>query len=221
MEHHQQNQHKNNEFSDPNHYEPCGLIATSEISCAGIYANEIISKKELPKKYVCLSHCFRKEAGHGQHSKGLYRLHQFTKVEMFAFTEGSFEHSEAVHKEMLEIQEELYTMLGLHFRVLDMPTEELGAAAYRKFDIEAYLPSKGGFGEISSTSNCIDYQSLRLNCLYYDKNLEKKHMHTVNGTALAVPRILISILENFQTGDGKVLIPETLHPFTFGMKVIE
>ena len=221
MEHHHQGSEKPEEIADPNHYEPCGLIATSEIACAGIYANEIVSKKLLPKKYVCLSHCFRKEAGHGHNSKGLYRLHQFTKVEMFAFTEGSFEKSEALHKEMVEIQEELYTMLGLHFRVLDMPTEELGAAAYRKYDIEAYFPSKENFGEISSTSNCIDYQSLRLNCLYFDKNLEKKHMHTVNGTALAVPRILMAILENFQTEDGKVKIPEVLHPYSFGLKVIE
>jgi seryl-tRNA synthetase len=140
---------------------------------------------------------------------------------MFTFTEGSFEQSESAHTEMLQIQEELYSLLGLHYKVLDMPTEELGAAAYRKYDIETYFPSKDGFGEISSTSNCIDYQSLRLNCLYFDKNLEKKHMHTVNGTALAVPRILMAILENFQTEDGKVKIPEVLHPFTFGMKVIE
>lgn len=182
--------------------------------------NEVLPKKELPLKYLCLSHCFRREAGHGQHSKGLYRLHQFTKLEMFVFTENYLEESTKAHNELLQIQEEIYTELGLHFNVLDMPTEELGNSAYRKFDIEAYMPSKNGFGEISSTSNCTDYQSLRLNCQYYDKNLEKKLLHTINGTAIAVPRIILAILENFQTKDGKVLIPEALHPYSFGLKVI-
>ena len=196
------------------------LIATSEITCAGLLAGETLQKKDLPKKYVCLSHCFRKEAGHGQHSKGLYRLHQFTKVEMFAFTECSSELSERAHKEMLSIQEELYTSLGLHFKVLDMPTEELGNAAYRKYDIEAYLPSKEGFGEISSTSNCTDYQSMRLNLQYFDKNFEKKLVHTVNGTAVAIPRLLIAIIENFQDKDGKIRIPDVLRPYTFGMDYI-
>ncbi len=184
-------------------------------------SNEILAKKELPIKYLCLSHCFRREAGHGQHSKGLYRLHQFTKLEMFVFTENSLEESIKAHNELLQIQEEIYSELGLHYKVLDMPTEELGNSAYRKFDIEAYMPSKNGFGEISSTSNCTDYQSLRLNCMYYDKNLEKKLLHTINGTAIAVPRIILAILENFQTKDGKVLIPEALHPYSFGLKVIE
>jgi len=182
--------------------------------------NEIISKKDLPLKYLCLSHCFRREAGHGQHSKGLYRLHQFTKLEMFVFTENSLQESIKAHNELLEIQQELFTELGLHFKVLDMPTEELGNSAYRKYDIEAFIPSKNGFGEISSTSNCTDYQSLRLNCMYFDKNLEKKLMHTVNGTAIAVPRILLAILENNQTKDGKIIIPEALHPYSFGLKVI-
>ncbi len=183
-------------------------------------ANEVITKKELPLKFLCLSHCFRREAGHGQHSKGLYRLHQFTKLEMFVFTENSIEESIKAHNELLQIQEEIYTELGFHFKVLDMPTEELGNSAYRKYDIEAFMPSKGGFGEISSTSNCTDYQSLRLNCQYFDKSLEKKLLHTINGTAIAVPRIILTILENFQTKDRKVKIPEVLHPYSFGLKII-
>jgi seryl-tRNA synthetase len=166
------------------------LIATSEIACAGIMAGETIAKKDLPKKYVCLSHCYRKEAGQGQHSRGLYRLHQFTKVEMFAFTEGDLEISNSVHNEMLEIQMELYNNLGIPYRVIDMPTEELGNAAFRKYDIESYMPSKQGYGEISSTSNCIDYQALRLNCLYFDKNLEKKLMHTINGKNILTKELL-------------------------------
>lgn len=198
-----------------------GLIATSEIACAGMLSGEILNKKDLPLKFVCLSHCYRKEAGQGQHSRGLYRLHQFTKLEMFSFTEGNFEKSEEAHREMLSMQEELYTSLGLHFKILDMPTEELGASAYRKYDIEAYFPSKQGFGEISSTSNCTDYQSMRLNLLYFDKKLEKKLMHTVNGTAIAVPRILMAILENFQTKEGSVTIPQPLIPYAFGLEKID
>ena len=197
-----------------------GLIATSEIACAGMLAGEILNKKDLPKKYVCLSHCYRKEAGQGQNSKGLYRMHQFTKLELFSFTEGTLDSSDRAHQEMLQIQEELYTSLGLHFRILDMPTQELGAAAYRKYDIEAYLPSRTNYGEISSTSNCTDYQSMRLNLMYFDKNLEKKLMHTVNGTAVAIPRLIIAILENFQTKEGKVKIPDVLHPYTFNLKYI-
>lgn len=208
-------------YNSSHHEHQHGLIATSEISCAGMYAGEIVKKKDLPKKYVCLSHCFRKEEGQGTSSKGLYRLHQFTKVEMFAFTEAEISQSDKIHKEMLQIEEELYTSLGLHFKIIEMPTQELGAPAYRKFDIEAYFPSKEGFGEISSTSNCTDYQSMRLNCMYFDKNLEKKLMHTVNGTAVAVPRIIMAILENFQTEDGKVIIPEVLRPYSFGITKIE
>ena len=113
--------------------------------------------------------------------RGLYRLHQFTKVEMFAATEDNFSKSEEIHHEMLSIQEELYSQLGLHFRVLDMPSEDLGSSAYRKYDIEAWMPSKKGYGEISSTSNCTTYQSSRLSCQYFDKNLEKRLIHTVNG----------------------------------------
>jgi seryl-tRNA synthetase len=197
-----------------------GLIATSEITCAGIFAGEVTNKSLLPKKYACLSHCFRKEAGQGQHSKGLYRLHQFTKVEMFAFTEGDLQKSTAAHQEMLSIQKELYTSLGLHFKILDMPTEELGASAYRKYDIEAYFPSKNGYGEISSTSNCTDYQAMRLGLQYFDTQLEKKLMHTVNGTAVAVPRLMMAILENFQNSKGEVIIPETLRPYAFGLEKI-
>ncbi len=139
---------------------------------------------------------------------------------MFAITEGDIEMSNAAHFEMLSIQEELYESLGLHFKVLDMPTVDLGASAYRKFDIEAYFPSKKNYGEISSTSNCTDYQSRRLNMMYFDKKLEKKLMHTVNGTALAVPRILMAILENFQDENGRVMIPDVLKPYTFGIETI-
>ena len=147
---------------------------------------------------------------------------------MFCATEGDYSKSDEIHKEMLEIQETLFSQLGLHFRILDMPTEDLGSSAYRKFDIEAWMPSKKAYGEISSTSNCTDYQSSRLSCQYFDKSLQKKLIHTINGkiifkigTACAVPRLILAILENFQTEDGRILIPEVLHPYTFGLKIIE
>ena len=214
---------ENDKVQEEHHTESrsLGLIATSEITCAGIMAGEVINKANLPQKYVCLSHCFRKEAGQGQHSKGLYRLHQFTKVEMFAFTEGDLQKSSAAHQEMVGIQEDLYTSLGLHFKILDMPTEELGASAFRKYDIETYFPSKNGYGEISSTSNCTDYQAMRLGLQYFDSQLEKKLMHTVNGTAVAVPRLIMAILENFQNAEGEVTIPQVLRPYSFGLEKIK
>ena len=190
------------------------LIGTAEITVAGMLQGEILSREALPAKYVAFSHCFRKEAGRGESSKGLYRLHQFSKVEMFGFTEGSTLKSDAMLDEMLAIQEEICGHLGLHYKVLDMATEELGAAAYRKFDIEAWFPGRGDFGEISSTSNCTSYQSKRLNISYLDSSNERKLVHTVNGTALAVPRIIMAILENYwDEAKGVVEMPEVLKPY--------
>lgn len=209
------------------------LIGTSEISIMGILANEILNKKDLPIKYAGLSHCFRREAGRGKESKGLYRLHQFTKVEMFSFTEGSLIDSEKAQLEIVEIQKEIYGELGLCFRVLEMSTEELGSSAYRKFDIEAYFPSLNGFGEISSCSNCTDFQSKRLASQYWDspeildekkrkQGLQSKsYLHSVNGTALAVPRILMAILEYFQNDQGGIEIPACLLPHMTGITKIE
>eukprot|EP00347_Sterkiella_histriomuscorum_P002811 403366713 len=173
------------------------LIATSEIPMAGMHMGELVKKDSLPVKYVSFSHCFRKEAGRGESSKGLYRLHQFSKVEMFGLSEGDYQKSEDLLNEFVSIQEEIVESLGLHYRLLDMATEELGAAAYRKYDIEAWMPSKQDYGEICSASNCTGYQSKRLNISYFDQGAEKKLVHTVNATALAVPRIIMSILENY------------------------
>jgi seryl-tRNA synthetase len=146
------------------------------------------------------------EAGRGVSSKGLYRLHQFSKVEMFAFC--SQQQSEKIHQEMLDIQIELLEDLGLSYRVLDMPTLELGASAYRKYDIEVWTPSRQEWGEVTSTSNCTDYQSIRLNS-FYRSGSEKLHQHTVNGTACAVPRIIMNLLE-YGWEDGKVKLPKCL-----------
>ena len=122
-----------------------------------MYANELLDRSKLPQKFVAFSHCFRKEAGHGQHSKGLYRLHQFSKVEMFGLTEGLASESDKVLADMVEIQLEITEALGFPYRLLNMATEELGAAAYRKFDVEVWMPSKQAYGEISSASNCTSY----------------------------------------------------------------
>ncbi len=133
---------------------------------------------------------------------------------MFGFTEGDYTKSEVMLNEMISIQEEICDSLGFHFKILDMATEELGAAAYRKYDIEAYMPSKGGFGEICSASNCTNYQSKRLNISYLDAKNQRTLVHTVNATALAVPRVILAIMENFyDASKERVTIPKVLHPY--------
>ena len=185
------------------------LIGTAEITLGGMLAGKILRKEELPIRMGGFSHCFRTEAGaHGRESRGLYRVHQFSKVEMFAFTTP--EQSEKVHREMLEIEKEIYTGLGIPFRVVDIATGDLGAPAYRKYDIEAWMPSRNTYGEVTSTSNCTDYQSRRLNIRYRDEENRPAFLHTLNGTAIAVPRAIIAILENNQREDGSIVVPEVL-----------
>ena len=188
------------------------LIGTAEITLGGTLAGKILQGKELPVRLGGFSHCFRTEAGtHGRESRGLYRVHQFSKVEMFAFCTP--ENSEEIHNEMLEIEREIYSGLELPFRVVDIATGDLGAPAYRKYDIEAWMPSRGAYGEVTSTSNCTDYQSRRLNIRYRDEEGKPQFVHTLNGTAVAVPRAIIAILENHQNQDGTVTVPEVLRPF--------
>ena len=193
------------------------LIGTSEIPIAGLMSETTVDEKDLPIKYGGFSHCFRLEAGRGAGSKGLYRMHQFSKVEMFAFC--SPQESEKIHKEMLDIQIEIIEELGLCYRVLDMPSLELGASAYRKYDIEIWMPTKKEWGEVTSTSNCTDYQALRLNAFFKGKNGEEP-MHTVNGTACAVPRIIIGLLEYGQKKDGSIHMPKCLHSYLGFDKII-
>ena len=188
------------------------LIATAEIPLAGQHAEEIIDGSDLPLRYAGLSHCFRTEAGsHGRASRGLYRVHQFTKVEMFAFTTP--EGSEAVHDEMVEIEERIFQGLGLPYRVVDICTGDLGGAAYRKFDLEAWMPGRDDFGEVTSTSNTTDYQARRLAVRYREDGNRPQLLHTLNGTALAISRALISLLEIYQQQDGSVILPEALVPY--------
>ena len=195
------------------------LVATAEITLAGSLAGEILDEEQLPLRLAGLSHCFRTEAGsHGRASRGLYRVHQFTKVEMFGFTTP--EQSDAMHEEMLGIEEQIFQGLGLPYRVVDICTGDLGGAAYRKYDLEAWMPGRDAYGEITSTSNTSDYQARRLQ-IRYRKNGGRPHpLHPPNGTAIAISRALIPILENYQQEDGSIRLPEALVPYA-GKKVLE
>ena len=188
------------------------LIATAEIALAGSLTDEIVQDKELPIRLAGLSHCFRTEAGsHGRASRGLYRVHQFTKVEMFAFTTPV--QSEGLHAEMLDIEERIFQGLGLPYRVVDICTGDLGGAAYRKFDLEAWMPGRNDYGEVTSTSNTTDYQARRLRIRCREDGGRPQLLHTLNGTALAISRALIALLEIYQQEDGSVLLPEALVPY--------
>lgn len=202
------------------------LAGTAEIPMAGMFMNDtLIASKELPKRLVAFGHAFRTEAGSsGSENRGIYRLHQFSKVELFAVTRADIDESNKMLDEIRELEEDLFTQLGLCFRVLDMPTEELGAPAYRKFDMEAWMPGLEKWGEISSCSSCTDYQARRLNIRHKEEYNQKGNLqfaHTLNGTACAVPRMIISILETFQNEDGSVTIPEVLRPYMMGMEVLK
>ena len=190
------------------------LVATAEITLGGYHSGEILDKSKLPLLYGGLSHCFRREAGAaGQFSKGLYRVHQFDKVEMFVYSTP--EESDKLHLKLREIEEEIFEGLGIPFHVVDTCSGDLGAPAYRKWDLEAWMPGRNGgeYGEVTSTSNCTDYQSRRLNIKYKDDDGKNKYVHTLNGTAIAVGRAMLAILENYQNADGSVTIPEVLVPF--------
>lgn len=192
------------------------LIATAEITLGGMHRDQIFDEADLPKRYVGLSHCFRTEAGAaGRDTRGLYRVHQFTKVEMFAFCTP--EGSEAIHQEILALEEKIFQGLGLTYHVIDTCTGDLGGPAYRKYDLEAWMPGRGEggeYGEITSTSNCTDYQARRLGIRYKGKGFKgTRFAHTLNGTAVACTRALVAILETYQQADGSVLIPEVLRPW--------
>jgi seryl-tRNA synthetase len=199
------------------------LIATAEITLGGAMHERIFEAEELPLKLCGISHCFRTEAGaHGRATRGLYRVHQFTKIEMFAYTLP--EQSEDMHNYLLDLECELFDGLGIPYRVIDTASGDLGGPAYRKFDLEAWMPGrgeKGEWGEVTSTSNCTDYQSRRL-AVRYRKPGEKgtSYVHTLNGTAIAISRAIIAILENYQCSDGSIVVPDALVPW-MGKKKIE
>lgn len=192
--------------------EDIGLIATAEVTLAGKHADEIIPENQLPLKYIGYSHCFRQEAGaYGKYSKGLYRVHQFTKAEIFVYCLP--EESDKYHQLILSLEEKIYQGLGIPYRVLEMCTGDLGAMAARKFDIEAWMPGRDDYGEVTSTSNCTDYQARNLNIKCRRNTGEVEYLHMLNGTAIATSRVPIAILENYQNPDGSVTIPDVLVPY--------
>lgn len=189
------------------------LVGTAEITLGGLFAGQILDEEALPVRLAGLSHCFRTEAGsYGRESKGLYRVHQFTKVEMFVATRP--EDSDAMHAALLAIEERIFQALELPYRVLDIAAGDLGAPAIRKFDLEAWMPGRGeggSYGEVTSASNCTDYQARRLDARFKRKGAKRtEHLHLLNGTAVAVPRTLIALLENHQRADGSVAVPKAL-----------
>ena len=216
------------------------LAATAEIPLAGLLAARtfdasmkaekkaaagydeasVIQQMELPIKLAALGHAFRAEAGaRGADTRGLYRVHQFSKIEMFVATHGDVTQSNTMLEELRGIQEQLIGGLGLPYRVLDMPTQELGASAYRKYDIEVWMPGRGSWGEVSSASNCTDYQSRRLGIKLKHASSPKNDemssatVHTLNATAAAIPRLIVAILENHGVENGKLVLPDTLKRF--------
>jgi len=197
-----------------------GLIATAEITLGGYHKDEILDETELPLKYLGFSHCFRTEAGsYGRYNRGLYRVHQFSKAEIFIICKP--EDSIKMHNYILKLEEKIFQKLDIPYRVLDICSGDLGAPAARKFDIEAWMPGRGEYGEVTSCSNCTDYQARRLNIRFRRITGEVEYVHMLNGTAIAISRGLIALLENYQQEDGSIKIPEVLHPYTLGVKEIK
>jgi seryl-tRNA synthetase len=198
------------------------LIGTAEITMGGYHKDELFETADLPKKYVAVSHCFRTEAGsYSKFSKGVFRVHQFTKIEMFVYTTP--EQSEKAHQELLKIEEKIFKGLDIPFRVVDHCTADLGGPSYRTYDLEAWMPGKpnqagvnGDWAEITSTSNCTDYQSRGLNIKFKDQDGNKQFVHMLNGTAIAITRAMIAIMENYQQPDGSIVIPKILQKYLPG-----
>jgi seryl-tRNA synthetase len=188
------------------------LVGTSEVPLAAMHSDEIFEEAELPRRYVGYSPCFRREAGsHGKDTRGILRVHQFEKVEMFAFTHP--DGSDAEHERLLAIEEEIFTGLELHYRVVDIPVGDLGASAARKYDLEAWMPGQDAYREVTSCSNTTDYQARRLRARIRVADGPNVLVHTLNGTALAVQRAMIALVEQHQRSDGTVVVPERLRPY--------
>ncbi len=202
------------------------LIGTAEITMGGYHMNEVIDEAELPKKYVAVSHCFRTEAGsYSKFSKGIFRVHQFTKIEMFQYVAP--DKSESAHDEILKIEQEIFEGLDIPFRIVDHCTADLGGPAIRTYDLEAWMPGKpnkdgklGDWAEITSTSNCTDYQARGLNIKYKTKDGKKEFLHMLNGTAVAVGRAIIAIIENNQQKNESIVIPKVLRKYMNNLEII-
>ncbi len=195
------------------------LVGTSEQSIGVMHADEVFEEKDLPKRYVGFSTCFRREAGaHGKDTKGIFRVHQFDKIEMFVFCKP--EDSKKEHKLLLEIEKELMNDLRLPYRVVHLCTGDMGRPSASTYDIETWMPGQNQYRETHSTSNCTDFQSRRLNIRYRDLKTKKLNfVHMLNGTALAIPRTLIAIIENYQQKDGSIAVPKALQEYTKFLKI--
>ena len=190
------------------------LIATAEMSLTGYHADEILNEEDLPLFYAGYSPCYRKEAGtYGKHTRGLFRVHQFNKLEMYAFTLP--EQSKDAHERILAVEEEIYQELGIPYRIINIASGDLGAPASKKYDIEYWSPVDGKYREITSCSNCTDYQARNLNIRVRRKNGDIEVLHTLNGTAVSLARCLVAFIENFQDGED-LLVPEVLKPYMGG-----
>ena len=191
--------------------EDLSLIATAEMSLTGFHAGEILNEKDLPIFYAGYSPCYRKEAGtYGKHTRGLFRVHQFNKLEMYAYTLP--EQSAEIHEKILAVEEEIYQELGIPYRVINIASGDLGAPASKKYDIEYWSPVDGSYREITSCSNCTDYQARNLNIRVRRENGELQVVHTLNGTAVSLARCLVAAIENFQDGEDLVL-PKVLQSY--------
>ena len=197
------------------------LIATSEHPIGAMYQDEIFEEKDLPLRLAGISPCFRREIGaHGLDTKGLFRVHQFTKVEQFVYCMP--EDSWTIHEELLRNAEEIFQGLGLPYRVVNICTGDIGTVAAKKYDIEAWMPRENAYKEVVSCSNCTAYQAVRLNIKVRDKSdfESKQHVHTLNSTAIATSRVLRAILENYQQEDGTVVLPDVIRPYMNGRECL-
>ena len=196
------------------------LVGTSEVPLAAYHMDEIIDADKLPLRYAGFSPCFRREAGtYGKDTRGIIRVHQFDKVEMFSYVAP--EDAEAEHARLLQWEKDFLNKLELAYRVIDVASGDLGASAYRKFDIEAWIPTQGKFRELTSTSNCTEFQARRLDIRMRGSEGRNRPLATLNGTLCAVPRTIVAILETHQQADGSVTVPEALRPYLGGRTVLE
>lgn len=199
--------------------EDLSMIATAEISLTGLHADEIIDEKDLPLKYAGLSPCYRKEAGaYGKHTRGLFRVHQFNKLEMYVYCTP--EQSVEMHEQILAVEEEIWQAIGISYHVINIASGDLGAPAAKKYDIEYWSPVDGKYRELTSCSNCTDFQARNLNIRVRRKDGAVEVLHTLNGTAVSLARSLVVILENFQNEDGTLTVPEVLRPYMDGRATI-
>jgi seryl-tRNA synthetase len=196
------------------------LVGTSEVAMAAYHSDEILDVESFPRRYAAFSPCFRKEAGsHGKDTRGIIRVHWFDKVEMFVYT--TVEDSFAEHERLLGWEKEFLDKLELAYRVIDTAAGDLGLSAQRKFDCEAWIPTQGRYRELTSTSNCTDFQTRRLDTRGRARDGSTQPVATLNGTLTAIPRAIVAILETHQQADGSVRVPEALRPYLGGLEVLK